>query len=166
MDSFSENRFPGLLLLGLGCENHEQASAFHLWLALFDRAVAKHLIEAGHDVHADLAVRDLASAEADGHLDFVAVRKELDGLLGFDLHIANVDGCGKARFLELDDLLILPLFLFALAHLKAIFAVVHELADRGIAVWRDFDQIQFALVGHFLRRADIYDAELVAIFAD
>ena len=103
----SENRFPGLLLLGFGCENHKQASAFHLWLALFDRAVAKHLIEAGHDVHADLAVRDLASAEADGHLDFVAVRKELDALLGLDLHVANVDGCGEANLFEFDDLLIL-----------------------------------------------------------
>lgn len=53
--------------------------------------------------------------------------------------IAHVDTGGHAHFLDLDDMLVLSGFLFALALFKAELAVVHELAHRRLGLRRDLD---------------------------
>ena len=57
-------------------------------------------------------------------------------------------------------------FLFLFHLLKAEFAVIHDLTDRRLCVWRDLDQIQVLLKGDPKRVLRGHDAKLRAILPD
>ena len=68
--------------------------------------------------------------------------------------------------LDFHDLLIFLGFLFTLLLIEAELGVVHNLADRGNSIGRDFYQIQALLLCHFIGFVGRHNAQLCAIFAD
>ncbi len=141
-------------------------TAFHFCGTLDDRGFFDRLGETLHHFHTDLGVTHLTAAKTDGDLDFVAAFHETDGVTHLGLEIGNVGVQAEAHLFDLHHALIFAGFLFALGLLKAVLAVVHNAADGGLSVGRDLDQIQFTLVGEFLRLASGHHAELFAVGAD
>ena len=70
---------------------------------------------------------------------------------------------GKLNFLDLDDLLLLFGFFFALVALKAEFAVVHYAAYRRCSLRRNHNEIQLLLYGKLLCLRYRYDAYLLPV---
>ena len=102
--------------------------------------------KAHEQIAADVRMRHLAAAEADRDLDTVAVGNEFLGVFQLGIEIAHVDTGGHTHFLDLDDVLVLSGFLFPLALLELVLAVVHQLAHGGHCLRRNFYQIKTGLV--------------------
>lgn len=79
---------------------------------------------------ANFSVGHFSAAEADGHLNSVAVCEKLECALELDVKVIGTDAGGHSDFLDLDDLLILLRLLLALGLLETELAIVHYLAYR------------------------------------
>ena len=105
----------------------------------------------------------LAATEAQRDLGLVALFQEPAQITQLDLVIAFVGAGTELDFLDLDDLLLELGFVLPLLLLVLELAVVHQTADRGLGVGRDFHQIHVALLGKPERVGDLDDAELFSI---
>ena len=94
------------------------------------------------------------------------ILQELLGLIDLGVEVVGVDVQGKADLLDLNDLLVLLGFLFALLLLEAVFAVVQDLAHRRLRLGRDLHQIQVLLLRQTQRLPAGHDAQLAAVCAD
>ena len=108
----------------------------------------------------------LAAAEPDGHLDAVAGRKELLGLVHLGIKIVGINVQGKPGLLHLYGLLVLPGFLFALGLLKAVFAVIHNAAYRRLGLRRYLYEIQVLFLRHVVGIAGGHNPQLLTISTD
>ena len=111
-------------------------------------------------------MRFLSSHEL--HLDAhtVAVLKEFERLLGAHLEIVGAGGESDADSLYLDFFLLFSVFALALLPLIFELAEVHDLADRGLGIRRDFDEVEPLLLGNFERLHRLHDAEVFSVLAD
>ncbi len=150
-----------VLLPGLGGKEYGHTASFQLGLFIQCRHLGTLLGEAHQQVFADVGMRHLAAAEADRDLDAVAVGKELLGILELCVEIADIDAGRHTDLFDLDHVLVLLRFLFALALFKAELAVVHELAHGGRSLRGDLDEVKPLLIGDPLRLGGRHDAELL-----
>ena len=122
--------------------------------------------EPGEQGPADLRVGELPAAEADGHLDPVAVLEELDRAVDLGVEVALADLRRQADLLELDRAL-LPLgFLLALRQLVLVLTEVEKPDDRRGRRGRDLDEVEPTLLRHGERLWRRHDAELLALIID
>ena len=86
--------------------------------------------------------------------------------VAFNFHIVGIDSGGKAYLLYIDDLLVLLGFLFPLALLKLVLAVVHYLAygRRGLRGY--LDEVKPRFFGHAKSDVAMNNALLVAVLVD
>ena len=68
--------------------------------------------------------------------------------------------------LDLHNVLVLPGFLFPLALLELVLAVVHQLAQGGVACGGDLHQVQSLLLRDVQSLLAGHDAQLLSAFAD
>ena len=108
-------------------------------------------------------MRFLSSHEL--HLDAhaVAVLKEFERLLGAHLEIMRTRGESDADSLYLDPFLFFSVLALALLPVIFEFAEVHDLADWGLGIRRDFDEVEPSLLGNFERLRRVHDAKVFAI---
>ena len=124
------------------------------------------LCETLHGVVADLGMSHLPAAETDRDFHLVAVQQEPFCMAALGLKVMRVNVERKADFLELNDLLVLSRFLLPLGLFKTEFAVVHDLADRGIGSRGNFDQVHVHFKCLVERGAGCHDAQLGAVGID
>jgi len=113
-------------------------------LAMASRSSLTH-----QHVHAEILVRQLAAAEAHGHLDLVALLDELDHRAHLDVVVVLVDAGAQLDLLDLDDLLLLARLVLLLLLLVLELAVVEDLADRGRGGGGNLDQVEAGFGGLF-----------------
>ena len=78
----------------------------------------------------------------------------------------RVDAIGDLNLLQLDGLLLLLGFLFALLLLEAVLAVVHDLADRRLRLGSNQNQIHILVVSQSERLAGTHDPERLSLCVD
>ena len=83
-----------------------------------------------------------ASTETDCNLDAVAVLQKLFSLIYFCFKVVRIDLQGETDLFNFHRLLFFLCFLFTFGLLKAVLAIVHDLAHRRHCFWRNIDQIQ------------------------
>ena len=84
-------------------------------------------------------------------------------MIDLRLQIVGVNIQRKLNLFHLDDALVFACLFFPLLLLKAIFAVVHDFADRRFRVRSNFYEIQILLQGKFLRVSNRHDTQLLAV---
>ena len=87
-------------------------------------------------------MRDLTPTKHYGRLHLIAIQQEALCVFRFCLKVMFLDVRPELDFFDLHGTLILFGFLFPLALLKAIFAVIHHPADRRFGIRGYLDQIQ------------------------
>ena len=105
----------------------------------------------------------LTPAETDDNLYFVSGIQKSVRMVELCLEIVVAYLAGKLNFLDLDDLLLLFGFFFALVALKAEFAVVHYAAYRRCSLRRNHNEIQLLLYGKLLCLRYRYDSYLLPV---
>ena len=133
-----------MLLIGGGrlrVHKHDHTAALQLGGLFHIAYIGTGLCKALHDTVPQLGMRHLTAAEADGHLDAVAGRKELLGLVHLGIKIVGINVQGKPGLLHLYGLLVLPGFLFALGLLETELAVVDDLAHRRHSLRRNYGMV-------------------------
>lgn len=115
---------------------------------------------------ADIGVGHFPAPEADGDLNAVAIGQEPLGVADLDIEIIDVDSRGHTHFFDLDDPLVFLCLLVPLGLLKAILAVIHELADGGDSVGGNFHQVQVGFAGFCHGLCQGHDTELFTLGGD
>ena len=147
-------------------ERHEHRFAFEHRRPVDGAVVLDRVAEPGEQRPTDLRVGQLPSAEADGHLDPVAILEELDRAVDLRREVAHADLRRQADLLELDRAL-LPLgFLLALRQLVLVLPEVEKSDHRRGRRRRDLDEIEPTLLRHGERLWCRHDAELLALIID
>jgi len=108
----------------------------------------------------------LAAAEAQGDLHLVAFLDEPLHRPHLDLVIVVIDVRTHLDLFDLDHLLVLPGLVRLLLRLVLVLAVVGDLGDWRDGIWRDLDEIETGLLGHFNRLACAQHTDHVAVFVD
>ena len=98
--------------------------------------------------HTDVAVRELAAPEPDGHLDLVAFSEETPSVAHLDIEVVLVGLGAELDLLDADGHLLLAGGSLLLLAFVLESSVVDESADRGASVGSHFDEIVAALSGH------------------
>ena len=143
-----------------------QNRAFHTGHEFDDAGLANVLNQTVDDGVAQLAVRHLATTEAQAGLDLVALGEEADGLILLGLVVMLVHGNGELDLLDHDDLLLFLGGALALFLLIEEAAVVLNAADGRDRIGRNLDQIQAALAGDLQGLERGQNAHLFAVFVD
>jgi hypothetical protein len=94
-------------------------------------------------------VGHFAATEAQSDLHLVAVFQEFVDVAHFDIVVVGVRVWTELDLFDLDDLLLLAGLGLALLGFVLILAEIHDFANGGIGVGRDFNQVQPCLVCHF-----------------
>src|SRR3546814_317888 len=89
-------------------EHHQHLAAFHAWMLLDLGGLGNIFLDALQEIHAELAVGELAAAEAQRHLHLVAFLDEGEHLLHLGVVIVVVDVGTHLDLLDLLRLLRLP----------------------------------------------------------
>src|SRR5579872_703475 len=156
----------GMTVLLLRREDGGQDVALHARVKL-DVGLRLDIAEqAREQLHSDLFVGDLASAELHDGLDFVAIAQEPQHIVLLELVIVLVGVGPKFHFFDDDVLLVLARLPGLLLHLILVFAEVHDSANRRLRSGGNLDEIEAFLTGDrqgFLRGQD---AQLLAVFVD
>src|SRR5258708_15904073 len=92
-------------------------------------------------------MRQLAAAEAHGHLDLVAFLDEFEHAAHLDVVVVVVDAGAQLDLLDLDDLLLLARLVAALLLLVFELAEIEDLDHRRVRVGGDLDEIETRLKG-------------------
>ena len=153
-------------LLRQRSDQHDHLAAFHLGEVFHLADVLGVLGDPFQQFAAKVLVRHLAATEAQGDLDLVTFLKELEDRAHLDLVVMLVGIRAEFDFLDLDDLLLLARFGFALLGLVFVFAEIHDLADRGFSIGRDLDKIKTRFFGHYKGPLGRHDAHVLTICAD
>ena len=165
LDGFEQSR---LLcgLLGHGSHEHEHLATLEL-SGTFDLSrVAARFGKPLHQIVAVLGMTHLTAAEADRNLDLITVRKELQGVLQFGVKVVSVDIQRELDLLDLDGMLVLSRLFLALRLLKAILAVVHDLAHGRRRLRSDLHEIEIFFISDVLGVGSRHNAELCAVGTD
>ena len=110
-------------------------------------------------------MRHFSAAEADRDLDPVSVSKKLERALELRVQVVLADSWRHADLLDLHDALVLLGFLFTLGLLKAVLAVIHDLADGGLCHRGYLDQIKLLFLRDFHGGLRGHYSKLLAVVA-
>ena len=97
---------------------------------------------------AQILVRHLAATEAQGDLYLVAIFQKLENIAHLDIIVVRIRIWTELDLFDLNDLLLLAGFGFALLRLVFELAEIHDLADGWIGIWRNLNQIKTRFLGH------------------
>jgi hypothetical protein len=111
---------------------HHHLTAFEAGLLLYFGDFQRVVLDAIEQLITKLLVRHLAPAEAQGHLDLIAVLEEPLHGSHFHVVVVIVDHWAELDLLHLDDLLLLASLSRLLLRLVFVFAVVEDLANRRV----------------------------------
>lgn len=141
-------------------------ASFELRRLFHNAMFGNRLGEFFHDLMPNLGMGHLASAEADRHLELVALLKELGRLLDLGVQVADIDVQRKADLFDFDHLLVFLGFFFPFGLFKAVLAVIHDPANRRSGLRGNFHQIEILLDRKPLCLTGIHDAELASVRRD
>jgi hypothetical protein len=144
-------------------QDHDHLAAFELGLGL-DLGERRGLVlDPVEKPHAKLLVGHLTAAEAQGHLDLVALVEEAANGLHLHLIVMGVDVRPHLDFFDFDDLLLLARFggLFLALILEA--AEIEDLADGRFGIRRYLDQVETGFRRDLKGPLDGNDAVIVAL---
>ena len=127
--------------------HHGHLAAFELWLKLDLHLFVKLLFHPIQHFHAEMLVGHFTAAEAERDLDLVALLKELRDLFGFNLIIVRVDVRAELDLFQFLGLLLLLSSRFFLLRFVTHLAIVDDLTDRDLLVWRDFNEVHTGFAG-------------------
>lgn len=150
----------------LGREHHGDLPAFHFWPLFNRRQLAQVLLDTIKQNTGNLLVRHFAPTKPQRNLDLIAFFKKAQYAAHLDLVVMVFRAGTKFYFLDFDLLLLFAGLSQFLALLKLELAIIHDLADRGIGIGRDFDQVQFCFGSTIKRIAGSNDTGLFTIFID
>ncbi len=154
------------VLLRQWSDQHDHLAAFHLG-EVFDLASLFGVFgDTFQQFAAQFLVRHFAAPETQGDLHLVAVFQKLEDVAHLDFVVVGVRVGTELDFLDLDDLLLLAGLGFLLLSLVLELAIVHDLANRRVGVWRNFHQIQPGFFGHFHGACGGNNANIFAVGAD
>ena len=91
---------------------------------------------------------DFTTSESDRNLNLVAAFQELYSRLQLGVKIMVVNIRGEANLLNRNNLLIFAVFLFPLCKLKLMFSIVHNLADGGLCLGSNLNQIKIFIIAN------------------
>ncbi len=123
-------------------EDHDHLTAFHgrFGFDLGDtQGLGFHPLE---QPEPQILMRHLAAAEAQSDFHFVALLEKPADSFHLDAVIMIVDSRTQLDFLDFDNLLLFPGFGGFFLLQEAEFAIIEDLADRGIGRRDDFDKIK------------------------
>src|SRR5690242_19392650 len=150
----------------LGPDHHDHLAPFEPGVRLDLAVVADVFLDLAGQVLAEILVRHLAAAEADGDLDLVAFFQEAKHVAQLDLVVAHIRDRTELHFLDLDLLLLLLGGRCLLLGFELELAVIHDAADRRVAVGLDLDQIHARFLRQCQRLVAGQDAQLFRVGAD
>ena len=107
-----------------------------------------------------------ASAKTDGDLDLSAGLDELDSVVELGIEIMRIAIQRMPGVLDLDGMLTFSGFLLSLCLFKAIFAIVHDLADRRLCLRGNLNQIKVLLLCDIQGVPCRHDSQLLTVRAD
>lgn len=145
---------------------HRHVAPLHAGSLLNRADISEHLYELLKQPATDLRMRHLTTAEADGEFDLIAGFQKLRSLTPLGLQIVSADLRLNAQLLQIDDVLITARVSLLAALLIPESPIVHEPANRGNGIWRNFDKINPALPCHLERFAGLENPNLLAFFVD
>ena len=156
----------GAALMSLWSEDCEHLVPLHPGPHFHFADVSQIVLQLFQDAGAQFAVRHLAPAKPDRSLNFVAFRQPLARVLHAIAVIVLVRAGAKLNFLDGDDhLLLLRLVRFLLGQVLK-FAVVNDLANWRLGVWRDLDQIHASFSRGTNGVTSVHDPELFTVFGN
>jgi hypothetical protein len=140
--------------------------AFHAGHRFNLPLIADFAQQTSHLGAAYFLVRHFPAAVEDHCTNFVTFAQELEDLILANLKIMLRGGWAKLNFLQLRATAALALFVSFLILLILKFAVIGDLANRGVRRGRDFHQVQatFPSQAHGLER--LHDAQLPTFFVN
>jgi len=115
-----------------------------------------------------LLVEHLPAAEKHGELDLVTFFKKLCGPPELDVEVMWVGFRSKPDFLQGERVVMMLFVGFAELSLLLIkpFSIIHYPADRGLARWGDFNQVQAGLTSPAYCFCTVNYANLIVRFVD
>lgn len=138
--------------------------AFHFG-RLIDR---RHILDLGgqgvENLPGSVLIRHLATPETHTHLDPVPLPDKLADVSKAisQVVIRDIGGFDAYRF-ELNVVLFFARLFGPFLLIIAVFAVVHQAADRGTGIGGDFDEVDLLGLGHFHRGWGVDNSDLLAI---
>ena len=133
---------------------------------LRDPVVLDSIHELRQQVPSELRMGQLASAEADGHLDPIAFLEEFDRPMDLGVEVTDADLRREADFLEGHRALLALGFLLALREIVLVLSEVQEFDHRWRCHRRDLDEVVAAFLRHLERPWRGHDAQLGTLFID
>ena len=94
------------------------------------------------------------------------VLDEFDRVIEFGVEVMGVDVKRKTNLFDFNGMLIFSGFFFSFSLLKAVFSVVHDFADRRIALGSNLDEIEILLLCDRERLFCGHDTELLTVRAN
>ena len=159
----SSNSTVLVLLVGQRPDQHDHLAAFHLREVLDAPMFFGVFCHTLQQLAAQVLVRHLSAPKTQGDFHLVAVLQELEDVAHLDVIVIGIGVGPKLDLFDLNDLLLfaglgltLLLFVFELAK-------IHDLADGGIGVGRDLNQIKPRLICHIKGTRGRYNADIFAV---
>jgi hypothetical protein len=144
----------------------QHLAAFHARIGFDLGILGAILLDPLEQVHAELAVRKLAAAEAQSDLHLVAFADELVDRLHLRIIIMIVDVRTHLDLLDLLRLLALPGEVRLFLRLVLELADIEELGDGRVRIGGHLDQVEPEFLGLFHRLARVHHAEILALMVD
>jgi len=146
--------------------NHAHESTVQNRLLVDASELCAGSLELVKHLSSDIHVAHFAPLELHHHANLVSVGKKTQCVLYLGFKIVRVDAAGKLNFLELNGLLLLLGFLFALIAFKAEFTVVHDLAYGRSCLRCHHNQIQAFVISQLQCLGRAHDSHGFTVGSD
>src|SRR6476659_321256 len=148
------------------CHRDVHRLAFEQRRALRDPVILDPVHEPRDQVPPDLRMGQLASSEADGHLDPVTILEELDRPMDLRVEVADADLRREANLLARHRALLALGFLLPLRELVLVLPEVEEPDDRRGGHRSDLDEVVASILRHLEGLGRGHDTQLCTLFID
>jgi hypothetical protein len=150
----------------LWADHHHHLAAFQARHGFHLAGIADIGSDPVQKLKTKLLVRHFTATEAKRDFDLVALFEELQHRAHLHVVIMGIGSGTELDFLDLDDLLFLAGFGFALLGFVFELAEIHDLADRRLGVRRNLDQIETGFFGHCHCAGGGHHTDIFAISPD
>lgn len=164
--SFRMLPFENESFIGLGSDEHGHASPFEFGRLFHDGDILAFVGKNLQKLGTKIGMRHFTSAETNRHLDLVTISDEAESIFDLEIDIMVADAGRQPDLFCFNDLLILAVHLFAFGLLKAVFAEIHDAANRRCGGRRDHNEVKALFLGTFQRFIGRHDTELGTIRSD
>lgn len=147
-------------------DHHDHLATFHLRHILDLADAFDFCRDPLKQVAAQFLMRHLAATEAQGDLHLIAILEEFLGIADFAFKVMIIGTRPHLDLFDLNDLLLLAGFGFALLLFIFELAEIHDLTHGRFRIRRNLDQIKTCFFGHFHGAGGRNNAYIFAICAD